>query len=229
MNYLVSIRLNNNGAELLAQGKIAEGRAVLIKALKQTKLITMQLYGREGSFRKEKKCVSCGSKTFVSFHWLKRIDDQVPSSDESCTVFQRPIQIMEYHDIATMSFVNDISCAIIFNLSLAFHTESLLTANSSLLEKALQGYYTAVELRRVKARKHPQSARQGLLDLALLNNVGHVHVERCDYSNAMPYFRSLARLVMRNSIVRDEEVDAKDRVGFIMGAKWRPPSCAPMA
>jgi hypothetical protein len=207
MNYLLPIRLNNQGAELLSQGKIKEARVILIKALNLTKLITIE----------HRKIPHRNERPTIEYVWLSRMPLDTPPDT---FVYQRPIQILEKKELAeSKSLAADFTSAIVFNVSLGFHAQGL--TSSRFLKKALHGYEISLEL-----RKHRRRAPNRVLDLALLNNIAHVHVELSEYSSAKPYFQNVAYLLKHQN---KKEMDAIELDGFTMGALWRQPSCAPVA
>lgn len=206
-NYLHAIALNNKGAELLEKGRIKEARLLLVKALNLTKLITI-----EKRKHPKQRC-----DLTLEYRWLDRIDMMAPPNT---FIYQRPIQIVEKPELADCrALAADFTSAIVFNVSVAYHLEALTC--SKLLKKALHGYEIALDLRKGKRR-----TRCALLDLAIINNIAHVHVEQSDFANANRFFVNLA-LLLRGQ--RKEDLDAIDVDGFTMGALWRHPSCAPVA
>jgi hypothetical protein len=208
MNYLVPIRLNNKGAELLSRGKIKEARVFIVKAMHLTKLITLSLLKLPQ--RNE-------TSVTVEYHFLSRIPLNV--APESF-IFQRPVQIVERKELGeSKSLAVDFSTAFIFNLSLSFHIQGLKSSN--LFKKALYGYECALDVRKIRKRT---SSR--LFDLGLLNNIGHIHLEMSNYESAKPFFNNIAHLLKHHN---QDDMDAIELEGFTMGALWRIPSCAPSA
>lgn len=214
MNYLVPIRLNNKGAELLTQGRIKEARQHIAKALHLTKLITIEKRKLDagGSY---KRIVE--RRASVEYIWLDRV---CLSSLPSTFLFRRPIQIIEDLKFADCrSLAPHLTTAVVFNISLAFHIEGL--QSSRLLKKALHGYRIALDL-----RKHKRRTKNTLLDVALLNNMANIYEEQSDYSDAKRYFMNMTILMKYQN---KDELDSIDVDGFTDSALWRQPSCAPVA
>ncbi|KAI2509047.1 hypothetical protein MHU86_5295 [Fragilaria crotonensis] len=114
--YLVPIRINNKGAELLSQGKIQESRLLLVRALKFTKMITIAL---QKFPPRSTKCVR------LEYHFLTPIPTEI---DSEAFMFKRPIQMLEKMELEDCkALAGDIASAIIFNVSLGFHIQALKT------------------------------------------------------------------------------------------------------
>lgn len=206
--YLVPIRINNKGAELLSQGKIQESRMLLIRALKFTKMITVALQKRPPRRTKS---------TTLEYHFLTPMPTEI---DSEAFMFKRPVQILEKMELEDCkAMAGDIASAIIFNVSLGFHSQGL--RDSQHLKKALSGYEIALDLRKQRRRSVSK-----LLDLGLLNNIAEVHLERSAYESAVPYFANMAYLLKHqdNSDLGEDELD-----GFTTGALWGVPTCAGVA
>jgi tetratricopeptide (TPR) repeat protein len=213
MNYLIPIRLNNKGAELLSQGKVKEGRQMIAKALNLTKLITIE---NRKKFTKED--LRKEARPNVEYIWLDRIG--VPVRPHTF-IYRRPIRIIENADFAQCrGLAAHFTTAIVFNVSLAFHIEGQQC--SRLLQKALHGYQIALDLRKHKRRRKNTL----LLDMALLNNMANIYQEQSDYKEARRYFCNLAVLM---KLQNKDELDSVDVDGFTDSALWRQPSCAPVA
>jgi hypothetical protein len=232
MSYLVPVRLNNEGAELLSRGRIKDGRAHLITALNLAKSATVghqQQQSDDSAFRSLKQSDSSGSDDIIKYQWLNRMNHIQEVGTVETFVFERPIQILEHPSLEnppSLAFVTDISCAIIFNIALSLHAEFLATMNSNLLIEAIKSYKIVFGMRGARARKDMQgSNRNALLDLALFNNLGHVHVEQSDFNKAAKYFRNMLRFLH----LSQRDINVEDFVGFVTGARWQPPVCAPAA
>ncbi len=206
--YLVPIRINNKGAELLSQGNIQESRVLLIRALKYTKMITVAL--QKHPPRKTKVVT-------LEYHFLAPMPTEI---DSETFMFKRPVQLLEKMELEDCkAMAGDIASAIIFNVSLGFHSQGL--RDSQHLKKALSGYEIALDLRKQRRRSVSK-----LLDLGLLNNIAEVHLERSAYESAVPYFANMAYL-LKHQDNTDLGVDELD--GFTMGALWGVPTCAGVA
>jgi hypothetical protein len=206
--YLVPIRINNKGAELLSQGKIQESRVLLIRALKYTKMITVALQKRAP---RRTKLVT------LEYHFLTPMLTEI---DSEAFMFKRPVQILEKMELEDCkAMAGDIASAIIFNVSLGFHSQGL--RDSQHLKKALSGYEIALDLRKQRRRSVSK-----LLDLGLLNNIAEVHLERSEFESAVPYFANMAYLLKHqdNTDLGEDELD-----GFTTGALWGVPTCAGVA
>ncbi|KAI2489737.1 hypothetical protein MHU86_24845 [Fragilaria crotonensis] len=202
--FLVPISLNNMGAEFLSQGKIQESQVIFQMALQRLKAITIAL---------QKHPVRNTKSMKVDFHYLTRMPMQV---DSETFIFKRPIQLMETKEVETYSVVIlDVSCAVMFNLTLSFHAQGL--NESQRLSKAIMGYMVALKLRRF---------RRNAFDLGLLNNIAQLHVEKISYGGAIHYFSKVANLLNRHD---NSELDAVELDGFMSGVLWRPPTCAGVA
>jgi hypothetical protein len=204
-----TIRLNNMGAELLLQGKIQESQVLFKTALQRLKAITIEL----------QNCPVRNTKSVkVDFKYLTPMPMQV---DLEAFVFKRPIQmIMEKKELETYSVVVfDISCAVMFNMTLAFHAQGL--KESRHLSKAITGYVVALKLRRFR-----RNATTKLIDLGLLNNIAQLLVEKIAYGRAMFYFAKMANLLIHQD---NSELNAVELEGFMRGVLWRPPTCAHVA
>ena len=208
LGYLVPIRINNKGAELLSLGKIQESRVLFVRALKFTKMITIALQ----KFPPR----SCRCER-LEYHFLTPMPTEL---DSEAFMFKRPIQMLERMELEDCkALAGDIASAIIFNVSLGFHTQGL--KDSPHLQTALNGYEIALGLR--KRRKLSASK---LLDLGLLNNIAEVHLEKSAYESAVPYFANVAYLLKHQD---NTDLDEDDLDGFTTGALWRVPTCAGVA
>ena len=208
--YLLPIRLNNKGAELLSQGKLLESRVLFIKALTCTKIITIALQKHPPRITKPVR---------MEYHFLTTIPTCI---DSEAFMFKRPIQILEKKELEhCKAMAGDIASAVIFNVSLGFHCQGL--QESQHLTKAINGYEIALNL-----RKHKKRAVSKLFDLGLLNNIAEVHLERSAYESAVPYFANMAYLLKQQDNV-ELLVDQAELDGFTTGAIWRVPMCAHVA
>ena len=206
--YVLPIRLNNKGAELLSQGKIHESRVLFIKALSYTKIATV-------AFQKHPPRVKTSVR--LEYHFLTPMSIEI---DSEAFVFKRPVQMLEKKELEDCkAMAGDIASAIVFNVSLGFHFQGL--QESQYLTKAMDGYKIALDL-----RKHRNRTVSKLLDLGLLNNIAEVHLERCAYESAAPYFANIAYVLKEQD---NDELDKAELDGFTAGALWRVPMCAHVA
>ena len=207
-NFLLPVRLNNMGAELLSQGKIQESQVHFIKALHYMKVIGITLRDKH---QRNHKSMS------YDFHFLSPMPMDV---DAESFVFKRPIQMKERKELEKIDdIVADVTCSIVFNMTLGVHAQGI--KKSKLLTKAVKGYSVALDL-----RKRRERASSRLLDLGLLNNIAQVHLEMVAYTRAIPYVIKVASLLLHHE---NSELDAADLDGFISVALWRAPMCAQVA
>jgi tetratricopeptide (TPR) repeat protein len=209
-NYIAPIQMNNKAAELLSLGRCQEARAILKKALRLTKLVTLELSSQSP------RQTTCYHRS-LQFCFTSCIPMDFGSE---LFVFQRAIMIIEPKEGLTLTFgqmhAKDLACAIIFNVSLSLHAES--PTSSIFLDKALNGYRIALQM-----RKHKGHSNSLMMDLGLLNNIAYILVETSHYESARPYFRTIAHILQHH---KSYDIDAKELEGFTNGALWRSPSCA---
>jgi hypothetical protein len=214
MSYLSPVRLNNKGAEFLSQGKIQEARQVLTHALNLTKKLTVE-------YRKRGKVAIDRRRSPASFHWLNRLDIHAPADDSF--VYRRPLTIVEFPNAADyQGLAADLTCVIVYNISISNHVHGLSTTDSGLLQRALHGYDIIQQLRNRPCGVSPNP----LLDMALANNMIHLYSEQCDYVMAK---RSVSQLVQLLKQERPKECDDTDVYGFFTAGMWRQPTCAASA
>ena len=203
--YILPIRLNNKGAELLSQGKILESRVLFVEALNYTKSTTAEL---QKHLPRNKKAVT------LQFHFLTPIPI---AGDSEAFIFKRPVKLLEKKEVGDcMALAGNVTTAIVFNISLSFHVQGL--TDSQLLKKAIAGYEILMSV-----RKHGRGAVNKLLDLGLLNNIAEIHLERSAYESATSYFTKLAFLLRH---LNNVDLDVVELDGFMMGALWQVPVCA---
>lgn len=116
------------------------------------------------------------------------------------------------------------SSAIVFNMALSCHLFALNANRSDILERAMKFYEIANNIRQKNC------LQMDILDLALLNNVGHAQLEFCNYGVACQCF---GMMIHRMQVLHKEglvcTLSQYDRDGFLLNGLLEQPTIAAAA
>jgi tetratricopeptide (TPR) repeat protein len=197
-----TIALNNDAVVLMRQGNLQEVASFFISAL--VKLQRVDQHEHVGLADTFATCTSSLSVRSIPLeHSLFNISSY--QEHHAFTLFDRPIVIDDTELVLASSFAVE-SCAaavILFNMGLALQLQGM--QNICLLEtsfkRALQYYKMANRILQRTAGSNDEV--DGLVYLAVANNMGHIYSHFCETSKAK---RCLEWLQSILEVVKDSEV-----------------------
>ena len=174
-----AVCLNNAGAQRLAK----EDFVGAIKALSIAFHCFEKAYKRSSSHLsregRQEHCIS----NFNMDEWMVKITS---SNEDDTEIYQHPIQI-PYNMITDADTSGLVSTAITFNLALANHLNGLRTENKSWLSTASRLYEYGFSLERIRGN----SFVSPFFLMAVLNNLGHIHMANREIDRSQKCFRQL--------------------------------------
>jgi len=217
-NYQNAVELNNEGVSCLEDGSFNVAHAYFKRAL-DTMTDVITLHG-------EVVCVDEEEST-VKFLW---------SDNPRCALHETPHQFGLSFLYSRALYIsapkqrekpegNDESAAIVYNLGLSFHLIGNEDGSKS-LATAMKFYEIASAIRSRKA-----ATKIGILDLAILNNVGQICMEGFNFGAARQFFDQLSvGLILLNHSGRlSSFLEQNDCDGFLLNVLLEEPSLAPAA
>eukprot|EP00542_Grammatophora_oceanica_P017235 CAMPEP_0194047910 /NCGR_PEP_ID=MMETSP0009_2-20130614/26139_1 /TAXON_ID=210454 /ORGANISM="Grammatophora oceanica, Strain CCMP 410" /LENGTH=223 /DNA_ID=CAMNT_0038693667 /DNA_START=125 /DNA_END=796 /DNA_ORIENTATION=+ len=222
--YNKAISLNNKGVSQIEKGTFDDARKSFRSALDAMRSAVIQ---SQEEIKDKTDNTSAGDAAVV-FQWSSNapLSDGSTSPIGSSFVYRRALHIIQAQVGDRATGFPEESAAIVFNLALSSHLIGLQTNNSSMLEKALQFYEIANNIRQRKNEEHKLLGEQ-LLDAAILNNQGQIYHEFIEYGSAQRCFDQLSsRLV---TLSRGGFLEQKDSEGFILNLMIQAPSLAAAA
>jgi tetratricopeptide (TPR) repeat protein len=224
---LRAIRLNNKGVRYLRHSRYDEAMTALGTALRLVKASPlMHKYDDEADRRKE------AGLNPVSLHTIgmTRVDFlllEVPSfslscgedrnkpscPQESCYVCCSPVEISEsISKLGSIEF-QTFALLIIFNLALAYHMKAIKNSEH-------QDFLRALKLYEIVCQSQDNGHRELPLihSMALINNLGHIHLYLQDRAKSIQCFEHLLATLMYAAEIGEGKETLQHFEGFLLNA-----------
>jgi tetratricopeptide (TPR) repeat protein len=205
--YATVIILNNQGAQYLQNGCFRKAAKSFHLALDTIKAAMEIDHTDDNDDSIENNA--------VTFEWSSEPRYLQNEDTEETFVYRRSLIIHPTHQ-PFRGRLRQESTAILYNLGLAYHLYGL-EHNSNFLQTAVTFYEFALEM--TETRMHD------LFVLAVLNNLGQIHHEICDFEKSMQCFAHVFNELQCVS----RPMDACDFKGFLLNLTLEAPSTAPSA
>jgi hypothetical protein len=208
---LDAILLNNDGAELLRQGRVNDATLVLCRAVMDTKNMpsfeefgaptttATPPLGKLNALRSTVDSVAASSTGNVS-HDEPRSSWQ---NEEAIYVYDRPLYVPLDIKIETAEDYDHVvlvlSIYVIFNIALARHQLGMMTGSSAALEQAMEMYQAILASPHfdngdMSSSVVNDNVTSDLMKLLALNNLAHLHHERCEHDQSMACMNGMIEL-----------------------------------
>lgn len=146
----------------------------------------------------DKQCRQRTSMSDVHFQWSSKTtlssetDDLLCSNNSSMFIYRRALLILPSSTSELRSCHAAETATVLYNLSLSFHLEGNLWNNSSLLKRSIKAYKITLLFQK-KITSGNKLRGEGLLSVAINNNMAMLYQELMDFSAANDYFTAMSR------------------------------------
>mmetsp|Transcript_23764 Transcript_23764/g.34038 ORF Transcript_23764/g.34038 Transcript_23764/m.34038 type:complete len:223 (-) Transcript_23764:246-914(-) len=182
--YHSAVQLNNQGVKALESNGDAEIAHDYFKA--SIDVLTRSLSRKSQDVKQRTGAME---ESDAIFEWSHRIHNLYQQTDRF--VYARALHIIPATNSDDLIDFAHESAAIVFNLALVFHLIGLQRNRMEYLQRAM-GFYEISQTIRFKTSI--SSCQQiAVHDLAILNNLGQLHYELCNYHFSREYFNMVAK------------------------------------
>jgi tetratricopeptide (TPR) repeat protein len=225
---LRAIRLNNKGVSYLTHSRYDEATTALGTALNLVKASLIYEYDDEARHRKQAGLNPLSrhiSMAWVEFLLLEVVplfslsccgeeeDRNKPSSPQPSYVCFSPVEISESLDeVGSIEFQN-FSLLIIFNLALAYHMKAIQHSEHKDFVRALKLYEILCQ-----SQDDDQNELPLLHYMALVNNMGHIHLYLQDMAKSKQCFEHLLASLMYAAEIGEGKETLQRFEGFLLNA-----------
>ena len=212
------ISLNYRAVAHLKAGNVRQAKITLRQAL-QVASENIELFDEEEMRSAEDKSSFTVRASFTPLHTTKQspVDTTTAST---LSIFDQAI-LFEFDEPRTLDTLNLASAMILYNFGLTCHIEGLRSNDSILLKKCLKAYHMAyISILECSGDYGSVVVKEAfLLQMALSNNMGHIHSYFYNIQEAEACIRSLRSAVNQSnatSTTDDSEMTLVVREDYIL-------------